>query len=623
MLVLHPKQEEAMSAIQSEEYNFILFGGAIRGGKTVWGLSAFLILCEIFPRSRWCVIREDIEKIRTTTIPSFKKLEASGKLRESPYEYKHPNGSVILFKSENFERDKNLDWMKGLEVNGILFEEINECQQQTLFKAFERVGSWIIPHAEIQPNPIVIATCNPTFGWVKTLVYDRWKNGTLPPRWLYIPSKITDNPSLPQAYINNLKNLPKYEYMVFVEGNWDIQLKTGGEFWKSFDANKHVENLNYVEAPVHISVDNNVLPYISSSIWQIVNEQIDEFNHYHIRQIAEVAAKDPYNTVTRAAQLVVKYLKSIGHEDKVFIYGDQTTTANNTIDEDKRSFFDKYCEVFEDAGFIIERRMPSANPSVPLSGEFINGIFDGNIPDIDIKIDDECKYSIIDYTITKQDVNGGILKKRIRDPKTKQSYEESGHFSDTMRYVICEAFKDKYISYSLRRNRNEFKDETMKFYDPNKTDLIKAESYIRIVPDTNGMFCMVVARYLEKRIYITDVLFNNDPSASKEKVVKCISNINLDEISFESPAVWFDYGRELRNSTDSSVRIITEVQKKDIRIAAHSEFIKSNMYFRNDYDLFPDYSAFMDNLHECYKGESIEAANALSGVAEYFNRKYV
>ena len=197
---LTPKQTEAMQAVQSEHYNFILYGGAIRGGKSVWGLTALLIMCQVFPRSRWCVIREDMEKIRTTTIPSFRKLEPSGNIRQSPFEYQHPNGSIILFKSENYAQDKDLDWMKGLEVNGFLFEEINECQEQTFYKAFERAGSWIIPHATRQPKPTILATCNPTFGWVKKVVYDKWKSNTLPEKWMYIPAKITDNQGREQEF---------------------------------------------------------------------------------------------------------------------------------------------------------------------------------------------------------------------------------------------------------------------------------------------------------------------------------------------------------------------------------------------------------------------------------------
>ena len=86
-----PKQTQALNLVSTEKYNFVLYGGAIRGGKTVWGLGTLLILCELFPKSRWAVIRENSERLRKTTIPSFQKLESNGKLRQSPYEYIHHN----------------------------------------------------------------------------------------------------------------------------------------------------------------------------------------------------------------------------------------------------------------------------------------------------------------------------------------------------------------------------------------------------------------------------------------------------------------------------------------------------------------------------------------------------
>ena len=59
-------------------------------------------------------------------------------MKTNPYEYTHHNGSIIMFKGENYDNDKDLDWLKGLEVNGFLFEEINECQHDTLNIAFGR-----------------------------------------------------------------------------------------------------------------------------------------------------------------------------------------------------------------------------------------------------------------------------------------------------------------------------------------------------------------------------------------------------------------------------------------------------------------------------------------------------
>lgn len=444
-----PKQTEAMEALSSEEYSFILYGGAIRGGKSIWGLSALLVLCQIFPKSRWCIVRQDMEKIRTTTIPTFSdKISPSGILRQSPYEYTHPNGSVILFKSENYSGDKELNWMRGLEVNGFLFEEINECQEQTFYKAFERSGAWIIPNAKYQPKPIILATCNPTHGWVKTLIYEKWKNNILPKRWKYIPAKITDNPYLPTDYLESLKNLPQYEYMVFVEGNWDIQLKTGGEFLRNFDLSKHVKPCFYdPTTTIHISIDSNVYPYIAITVWQFIRNG----NGWKVKQIDELPASDPENTATKAGEKIVKYLNEIEYGQKVYLYGDRSTKNKNNIDPQKRSFFQIINETLINSGYNTEDRMDNHAPPVSSVADFVNAIFEGKINGIEIEIGENCKTSISDYIETKTDKDGSMLKKRITDPKTGVSYEPHGHIVDTLKDMIVQAFTKEFQTWNPLR----------------------------------------------------------------------------------------------------------------------------------------------------------------------------
>ena len=438
------KQAEAFECVQSEKYNFILYGGAIRGGKSYWGLITLLMLCRVFPGSRWCVVRQDSERLRTTTIPTFSKILKKGKLRQSPYEYVHHNGSVILFKSEQYDRDKDLDWMKGLEVNGFLFEEINECQEATLNKAFERAGAWNIKGLKRQPKPIILATCNPTNNWVKTRIYDKWKNDELPSAWRYIPAKITDNPYLSKDYIDSLKNLPIYDYMVFVEGDWDVQLKTGGEFWKGFELEKHVKAIDFnLNVPFHVSIDENVNPYLTLSIWQIDGRKI--------RQVHEIPCRDPNNTASRAGKVFANWLTSIGNYNPVFVYGDTSTLSGNTIDDDKKTFLDKFISEVEKQ-HKCNRRMFSKNPGVAISGDFINAIYTDNYGGLSIEISENCKTSIADYIAVKEDADGSMAKPKVTDPKTKVRYELHGHFSDAKRYFICKAFEVEFNNYKNRFN---------------------------------------------------------------------------------------------------------------------------------------------------------------------------
>lgn len=437
-MILTPKQEEAMEAIRSEKYNFILYGGAIRGGKSFWGLSALLVLCQIFPKSRWCIIREDMEKIRTTTIPSFEKLNPSGKLRQSPFEYTHPNGSVILFKSESYDRDKDLNWMKGLEVNGFLFEEINECQEQTFWKAFERAGAWKIEHLPInqQPTPTILATCNPTFGWVKKVIYDRWKNKDLPPKWAYIPAKITDNPHLPNEYIENLKNMPRYQYEVFVEGNWDISLKVGGEFYKCFELDKHVYPTKYnPELPLHISWDDNVNPYLPCGIFQIEGTEI--------RMIDEISGINPNNTVKAVCNEIIRKYQS--HNSGMYVYGDATASKEDTKMEKGHNFYKLIIDHLEQ--FRPVKRVLSSNPSVVMRGNWINTIFENEYQGIKVIIGEHCKTMINDLVLLKEAADGTKSKEKETNPTTKVSYQKLGHYSDLFDYIMCSAFSREYALY--------------------------------------------------------------------------------------------------------------------------------------------------------------------------------
>lgn len=433
MIELSPKQNELMNSIASERYSFILFGGAMGGGKTFAGLSALLIMCQVFPKSRWCVIREDLEKIRTTTIPSFMKLNPSGRLKVSPYEYTHPNGSTILFKGENFAQDKELQWLRGLEVNGFLFEEINECQQDTWEVAFSRAGRW---ECEPRPKPIILATCNPSNNWVKKEVYDKYSGGTLRDTWLYIPSKVTDNPHLTPEYLDNLKNLPRYKYEVFVEGNWDLMLKTGGEFYKCFELDQHIGPTEYKpELPLHISWDDNVNPYLPCGIFQIEGKEV--------RMIAEIAGENPRNTVKDVCNEIKRRYPN--HVSGMFIYGDATANKEDTKTEKGHNF---YWVVFDNLKqYKPVSRVTKSNPSVVMRGNWLNTVFEKELGGIKVIIGEHCKKTINDFVNLKEAADGTKAKEMETDPKTKVRYQKVGHFTDLFDYLMCTAFVSDFLRY--------------------------------------------------------------------------------------------------------------------------------------------------------------------------------
>jgi predicted phage terminase large subunit-like protein len=181
-----------------------------------------------YDRSRWAIIRAHYTTLTSTLLVTFQKLLDEGL---SPYVKSFnrqtnvvtlTNGSEIIFFAENFDRDKDYNRFRGLEVNGFGIDEINELQKTTLYKCIERAGSW----QGSKDCPIkILATCNPAHNWVKDDIYDKWENNILPKGWAYVPSKITDNPHVSKEYIESLKYLPEHQYRMFVEGDWNVQME--------------------------------------------------------------------------------------------------------------------------------------------------------------------------------------------------------------------------------------------------------------------------------------------------------------------------------------------------------------------------------------------------------------
>lgn len=393
----------------------------------------------MFPGSRWCVVRKNLQVLRKTTIPSFVKICPTSFVKKYQQDIQTvtlSNNSQIIFLGENYDDDKELNAFKGLEVNGFLFEEINECQKKTFNKAIERAGSHIIPGLEKQPKPLILATCNPSNNWVKDDIYNLWKTGTLPKNWLYIPSKITDNPFIPPDYLESLKSMPRYEYEVFVEGNWDLQERTGAEFYKYFNLDNHVANVFYnPNLPLHISWDENVNPYLPCGVFQIQDKQI--------RMIDEILGINPRNTIIDVCNEFKRRYQS--HESGLFIYGDATSQKEDVKQEKGHNFFKIIANELTKYKPIM--RVSKSNPSVVMRGNFINTILFSNFSGIEFLVSTKCETAIKDFSNTKEASDGSKDKTKIKDPKSGVSYQQYGHLSDLTDYLICEAFKTEYQIY--------------------------------------------------------------------------------------------------------------------------------------------------------------------------------
>lgn len=431
-------QKQNLAYWTAEENIITLFGGAIRGGKSFWLLICFITYCLEYPGSRWAIVRRDLPTLKRNTLTTFGLLLDSGvsqyidAVNHTELTYKFTNGSELLFMAESYDSDKDLNRFKGLEVNGFGLDEGNELREETFNKCIERAGTW----QKVKIKPKILITCNPAYNWIKTRIYDRFINNTLPPGWSYIPSFITDNPHISEEYKESLKLLPEFEYEVFVRGNWEIKLKTGGEFYKRFDINRHIGDVEYnPKLPLHISFDDNVNPYLPVGIFQIDGRRV--------YGIAEITGKSPDNTVEAVCREFIRLFP--GHTAGLFVYGDATADKDDTKLAKGFRFYRLITDAL--AKYKPTRRVPASNPSVVMRGNFINTVFEKNFNGLSVLIDRKCKTMIEDFTNLKEAADGTKLKKLETDPETKISYQKYGHFTDLFDYMFIAAFMDDYIEY--------------------------------------------------------------------------------------------------------------------------------------------------------------------------------
>lgn len=235
-------------------------------------------------------------------------------------------------------------------------------------------------------------------------------------------------------------------YRVYANGERGI-MRTGGEFWKQFDETRHVRPVKPERTTIHVSVDNNVTPYVTQTLWQFF-PAVKE-----IKQIGELLCKTPENNAPKAARALARWLERIQYKDVLFVYGDPSIRARSTVDENNASFYEKYIAELIKCGVKVVSRVQKSAPEVALSAAFINEIYESNYEGWSITISDSCRESIQDYVVVKEDVDGTMKKTKVKDPESGVTYEPHGHISDTKRYIITTILASLFKSYKQRTKK--------------------------------------------------------------------------------------------------------------------------------------------------------------------------
>lgn len=233
-----PRQRDALKALDSGRIKFLLYGGALGGGKSfflrwygvrrllalfqMWGIrgAVGMLACEDYPSLK----DRQLTKIGQEFEPWLGKLHEDHKLYGRCFVLNDKWGSGVLC----FRNLDDPSKYASAEFAFILVDELTKNDLDVFTFLRTRLRWPGLPDVECQ----FVAGSNPGsvgHAWVKQLWMDRnfprefWDGGTdYRPMFKYIRSKAMDNPYLDSNYWAILDTLPPTLRKAFRDGNWDI-----------------------------------------------------------------------------------------------------------------------------------------------------------------------------------------------------------------------------------------------------------------------------------------------------------------------------------------------------------------------------------------------------------------
>lgn len=410
-------------------------------------------------------------------------------------------------------------------------------------------------------------------------------------------------------------NDPDY-YQVYALGEWG-HIRTGAEFFPSFNRGTVCGSFPYDDAlPLHISMDSNVLPYVTATFFQ--KEYGDDGNE-QVTQVDELLIGSPDNSARKAAKVIAARLRDYDYGGKVYLHGDASGKAANTIDEHNRSFFDLVIDELEHEGYDVEDCIGGKNPSVATTGEFINAVWDGRVPGVAIRIDEGCSVSIDDYQAVQKDENGAIAKIKVTNPVTKQKYEPHAHVSDTLRYVVHDLLRRQYTEFSMGRKRSLYAEGGFKLFNP-ATEYAYEQAVVYVLPSFGGRFALARMARVGDRWHLTDACLR-DVKGSDE-MAGWIRAFAADTYVVECQPELFPMVRGLRVDLPQ-VSVLRLSGDYRIRISAMSDWVRSCVHLDPEKTGDGEYGRFVNDLLDY--GAASDAGQAaasavLSGAARVIIR---
>lgn len=225
----HARQDEALHILTDNQHTEVLYGGAAGGAKSWTGCSWLLLMCLLYPGTRWFIGREELKRLRESTLITFFKVcKAYGVKQDVDFKYngqdhyiQFANGSRIdLLDLRYLPSDPLYERYGSVEYTGGWIEEGGEVN----FGAYDTLKTRIGRHLNDKYGLLrkLLITCNPKKNWMYSIFYKPFVTGALPPHQAYLPALVQDNPFIERDYIDALRSTTdKVKRERLLKGNWD------------------------------------------------------------------------------------------------------------------------------------------------------------------------------------------------------------------------------------------------------------------------------------------------------------------------------------------------------------------------------------------------------------------
>ncbi len=486
-VIIRNKFSEPQKAILRSTAALNLFLAGTGSGKTHLGGAKARELIANFPKVRGFIAANTYDQLNTSTLFRFREFWAHNGMSE--WNKENPSGVYVSGKEppphwslckRNFDRFNNIISFNnggliftgsldnyfshsGKEFGWAMLDETKdtdeEAVKEVVITRLRQPGMYCVDgkitgsgSIEQQYNPLYCFTSPARVEWLnqmfelenfieeigqkiysrETFFHKQFKN-----KCVVISSTYHNVHNVGENYINNIfatNSEERAKALVF--GN--PFATTGGEFYSSFDRMRHVGRAGYDPTlAIHISFDQNSVPYNSAGIAQIVPNN----SGWEWRFIDEIALPNPRNSTEEVCdEFMMRYPN---HKAGLFFYGDASGHNRSTLNKD----FSHHYEIiaFKLRRYLnnISDRTLISNPSVVTRRDFMNKIFEDKLP-IKITIDESCHYLIADLMYCKQALDGGKDKHIVTDKETGDKYQKYGHFGDLTEYMAVELFKNYY-----------------------------------------------------------------------------------------------------------------------------------------------------------------------------------